>query len=99
MEVEDADSETVVVVVAVEVVRTKIKLRLRGLINPSIRGPSTLTFRKESGVDAPCISALGARLIFVTNQGRARGRMCSRRSLKNEVLTSSEIVTNLALKY
>ena len=67
--------------------------------NPNIRGPSTLTFRKESGVDAPCISALGARLIFVTNQGRARGRMCSRRSLKNEVLTSSEIVTNLALKY
>ena len=58
-------------------------------INPNIRGPSTLTFRKESGVDAPCISALGARLIFVTNPGPVHGRTSSLPKLIIEVPTSS----------
>ena len=58
-------------------------------INPNIEGQSILTFRKASGVGAPCISVSGARLIFVTNPGPVHGRTSSLPRLIIEVLTSS----------
>ena len=90
VEVEDADSEeTVVVVVAVEVVRTKTKLRLRGLINPSIRGPSTQISQQVTGWGARCTSGGGGQLSSVRNRPHAHGRMCTLKNQKiNETGTS-----------
>ena len=90
VEVVDADSEeTVVVVVAAEEVRTKIKLRLRGLINPSIRGPSTQISQPVTGWGARCTSGGAGQLSSVRSRLLAHGRMFTLKNQKiNETGTS-----------
>ena len=59
-----------------------------GVKPPNIKGPSTRTCQKGSGVGVPCISAGGVPPFSVPNPDPAHGKMCLN---KNETVTSPVI--------
>ena len=90
---EDVVAVAVVTTVEAEVAASKTPQLLLLKMPPSIKVPSTLIFRLESGGGAPCISGGVGGLISVQSQPHVRGKMSSLRNLQ-----ISEGLTNPAHK-
>ena len=90
----DSEAAAVVEIVAVRVVKEVSQTRPRDR-HPGTRGPSTLTFRLETGKGVGCTSNSGVLLIFVPIHLHARGKMFSPQDHQNnDGLTSSAKVTH-----